>query len=251
MRDGLTAIHRALDAADEPVTFFVRDDDAGWDDGRLLALLDCVEQVGVPIDLAVIPQAAGEGVAAELRARVDRGDVPIGLHQHGWTHANHEGEGRKCEFGDSRDLQAQRADLLRGRDRLHALFGSRIDPVFTPPWNRCNATTLSLLPQLGFAALSRDRTAWPQRVLPEIPVGVDWCRLRRDATATGADASAAIGAAFVRRIGAAVQPIGLMLHHAAMDESDLELLRAWLPALRAHPQVRWASMRQLLTEVPV
>lgn len=248
MRDGLSQIVRALDAAADPVTFFVRDDDAGWDDARLSALLDCVERSGVPIDLAVIPQAVGDALAVELRARVDRADVPIGLHQHGWSHANHESAGRKCEFGDERAAVDQHADILRGRDRLHVMFGSRIDPVFTPPWNRCTAATVSLLPELGFAALSRDRSAWPQQTLPEMPVDIDWCRVRRDAEARGADAGAALGAAIARGIEAGREPLGLMLHHAAMDAADLVLLQAWLPALRRHPHARWASMRQMLIE---
>ena len=58
-RGSVNVLLRALDAASGPVPFFLRDDDAGWDDARLFALLDCTQQAGVPIDLAVIPQSTG------------------------------------------------------------------------------------------------------------------------------------------------------------------------------------------------
>ena len=72
---GISAVLTALDAATAPVHFFIRDDDAGWDDARLFALLRCTERARVPIDLAVIPQATGVGLRRSLsraaRARVD------------------------------------------------------------------------------------------------------------------------------------------------------------------------------------
>ena len=77
---------------------------------------------------------------------------PVGLHQHGLAHVNHEREGRKCEFGPSRDAAAQRRDIADGRERLAALLGDRVDPIFTPPWNRCTADTGAVLAELGFAA---------------------------------------------------------------------------------------------------
>ena len=61
----------AVDALPAPVRLFVRDDDAGWEDARLLALLDVMQHAGVPIDLAAIPTAVGEPLAAELGRRID------------------------------------------------------------------------------------------------------------------------------------------------------------------------------------
>ena len=56
MRDGLSPVIALLDAlARRRSTLFLRDDDAGWDDARLLALLDTMARAGVPIDLAVDP----------------------------------------------------------------------------------------------------------------------------------------------------------------------------------------------------
>ena len=103
----------------------------------------------------------------------------MGLHQHGLAHANHEREGRKCEFGPSRGLEAQRRDIEAGRARLTDLLGDRVDPIFTPPWNRCTTDTGTALAELGFRVLSRESRAEPLGVpgLFELPIHIDWVRL--------------------------------------------------------------------------
>jgi hypothetical protein len=235
----------ALDAAPAAVPFFLRDDDAGWDDPKLFALLDRTQHAGVPIDLAVIPQATTPALAAELCARADSAPGLIGLHQHGYAHHNHEAAGRKCEFGDSRSAATQQDDLCLGRQRLRECFGTRLDAIFTPPWNRCSAATPPLLARLGFAALSRSRGAAAQQCLPELPVDVDWCKQRRLAAAQGGGSGPLVAAELAQRV-AAGGPVGLMLHHADMDTHDLALLDELLQATRRHPHVRWMPMRELL-----
>lgn len=245
MQAGVNAMIAALDAAPSPVDIFLRDDDAGWDDARLLALLDCVEQAGAPIDLAVIPRACSASLARELHARMDTAPERIGVHQHGLAHANHETVQRKCEFGGARCTEQQRRDLCDGRARLRDLFGSRLETIFTPPWNRCSSGTPALLAELGYTALSRDRSAPAQRALPELPVDVDWCKERHVAALHGEDAGTRMGLALARRIAAA-KKVGLMLHHADMDAQDLLVLSALLAASMRHPQARWVSMGALL-----
>ena len=246
---GISAVLAALDAATAPVHFFIRDDDAGWDDARLFALLRCTELAGVPIDLAVIPQATGVGLAAELRACVDGPGGRIGLHQHGHAHSNFETTGRKCEFGPSRDLQAQRRDLIAGREHLHTRFGARLDAFFTPPWNRCSDATPDLLAGLGYTGLSRDRSAPLQQALPELRVDVDWCRQQRLASERGEPGGDAIGLDLARHVcGGAT--VGLMLHHAQMGDAELNWLGDALSNWARHPNARWRPMRELLRELP-
>lgn len=242
---GLHALRAALDAATAPVAFFLRDDDAGWDDGALIALLDVVQAAGVPIDLAVIPQATSPALASALHARIDAAPATVGVHQHGYAHSNHETVGRKCEFGDARVVAAQRVDLMAGRRRLQALFGHRLDPIFTPPWNRCSAAAPALLAELGFAALSRSRGAPGQSALVELPIDVDWCRQRRLAAPRGEDGLEQIATELARRVRLG-GPVGLMLHHADMDAADLQLLRRLLDSTRNHPHARWRLMRDIL-----
>ena len=229
MKAGLKAVIDALDASASPVDFFIRDDDAGWDDERLFALLRCTERARVPIDLALIPQATGSALAAELSACFDAAGGMIGLHQHGHAHSNFETAGRKCEFGPTRDLQAQRRDLVAGREHLRTLFGARLDAFFTPPWNRCSVATPSLLAELGYAGLSRDRTAFAQQALPELRVDLDWCKQWRLATERGEGTGDAIAFELARHVQSGAT-VGLMLHHAQMSDTELQWLQAWLSA---------------------
>ena len=211
----LDPVAAALDAAPAPVPVFFRDDDAGWRDDRLRALLDRFEACGLPLDVAAIPQALGPAMAREL---VRRG-VPV--HQHGLAHANHEPNGRKHEFGPSRPRAAQRQDIAAGRALLAERVGA-VEPIFTPPWNRCTRDTGLCLAELGFAVLSREARAEPFGLLPELNVALDWCRLSPEAFAAG--------------FAAAAPPVGVMFHHAAMDDQEMDRAGELLALMAAHPR---------------
>jgi peptidoglycan/xylan/chitin deacetylase (PgdA/CDA1 family) len=234
----LGAVEDALDAAPAPVAFFFRDDDAGWRDARLVALLDLFAARGLPVDLAVIPAELDAGLARELVAR-----PAVGLHQHGFAHVNHEREGRKCEFGPSRPAERQRADIEAGRARLADLLGDRVDPLFTPPWNRCTGTTGRCLAELGFRALSREARAEPLGIpgLRELPVAVDWFAHRKGVRLSPAELGARLAAA----IGSG-KPVGLMLHHALMEAGDMRRAAGLLALLAGHERVRPLAMMQLV-----
>jgi len=243
MRDELSPVIELLDALESPIEAFVRDDDAGWDDARLLALLDTMAHAGVPIDLAAIPLAVSDPLAAELNARIDAVPGSVGVHQHGTAHANHEAEGRKCEFGSARHAQDQLHDLRGGRRLLQHFFGERLQPIFTPPWNRCAPYTPGLLAEQGFVALSRDRGAPAQQALPELPVDIDWSRQYREGGATAAARALALA---LHERAADGAPLGLMLHHAVMAPDELALLGGWLGRLERHGRLRWRPMAALL-----
>lgn len=233
----------ALDALPGPITAFVRDDDAGWENDRLLALLDTVEAAGACIDLAAIPLAVSDPLVAELCARIDAAPQRLAIHQHGCAHVNHEAEGRKCEFGPSRSAESQRHDIRGGWLLLQHLFGARVQPIFTPPWNRCATHTPGVLYELGFAALSRDRGAPAQPALPEIAVDVDWSRHLREGGPVAA--ARALADALRARAGDGA-PIGLMLHHATMDAQSLAQFGELLARLTRHGALRWQPMATLL-----
>jgi hypothetical protein len=141
----LDRLRKRLDQAPKPITFFFRDDDAGWDDEALLWLLDIFGEEPAPLDLAVIPGSADEALATTLLDRRGGAVRRLRFHQHGFRHVNHEATGRKCEFGPSRDRAEQAADIEAGRDRLRGLLGAALDPIFTPPWNRCSQITVDVL----------------------------------------------------------------------------------------------------------
>jgi hypothetical protein len=237
MGSWLQPVEDALRAARSPVSLFFRDDDAGWGDARLLALLDRFSTCGLPVDLAVIPLELDAGLARELVARPG-----VGLHQHGLAHVSHEREGRKCEFGPARDLVAQRRDIEAGRERLASTLGDRLDPIFTPPWNRCTAETGQALAELGFRVLSREARAAPLEVpgLLELPVRVDWFAhdhgRRLSPPELGVRIAAALGAG---------GPVGVMFHHAAMDDEDMRRASDLLGLLAGHERVRPARIMEL------
>jgi Ser/Thr protein kinase RdoA (MazF antagonist) len=240
--DWLAPARAALDATPAPIDVFFRDDDAGWDDRRLGLLVDLFAAHGLPLDLAVIPDAITPAVAARLRALVD-GGAPLGLHQHGFRHRNHEPDGRPCEFGAARSATAQRRDIAAGRDLLAAALGDAVDPIFTPPWNRCTRATGEALAALGFACLSREARAEPLGVpgLRELQVHVDWFASRRGEALDRAALGTLLGEA-LRRGG----PVGIMFHHAGMDAGERRDAGALLRLLASHERVRPHLMRDLI-----
>lgn len=237
------ALLRALDRAEAPVSFFVRDDDAGWADDRLFELLRVMEVAEMPIDLAAIPTAITPELGRELKAR-KRAGHRLGIHQHGFAHLNHETRGRKNEFGAGRELVHREADLRRGRDILRAAFEESLDPIFTPPWNRVSPDTPFMLAALGFAALSRDVTAPEQHALPEVVVHSDWSKQWRLAVQCQTDPTQRIANDLARHVAPGAC-LGLMLHHAAMGPAELDSLGKLLAAWGSHPNARWLPMMAL------
>jgi len=242
MPDWLLPVRNALDRATTPVAIFIRDDDAGWDDPALHRLLDRCARHAIAIDLAAIPAAMSDSLAHELHMRIEAGES-IGVHQHGFSHTNHQGSGRKCEFGDERSGQQQHDDIAAGQQRLARLFGRHLDRFFTPPWNRCNQDTADALNALGFALLSRDRTAAPIDAahLIELPVAVDWSKWMHDP-----DGLTVLAGKLVQAL-ASPGPCGIMLHHADMRPADLDALEALLALLANHPMALSTSMARCAT----
>ncbi len=218
----------SLDRSIAPVDVFFRDDDAGWEDERLLELIARIAEHGLPLDLAVIPTELHEALATTLS------ESHAGLHQHGYAHTNHEAEGRKCEFGPARAKGAQRADIAAGRERLRELLGDRVDPFFTPPWNRCTRDTGEALVALDFTLLSREHRAEPLGLLPELPVHLDVARLSAEELDTRFAAHVADGG-----------PVGVMFHHAVMEPEDMARADRLLAVLAGHESVVPRSMAEL------
>ncbi len=243
MSDWLDPLRLALDEAGTPIEFFFRDDDGGWSDTRLLKLLDCFDQYSVPIDLAVIPAALTTTMAQELAARVATNPRRIGIHQHGFAHSNHEQSGRKCEFGVSRSIDLQCLDIERGKLRLAELLGTVVNPIFTPPWNRCTRATGERLVRLGFSALSRDHTARPLELpgLIELPIQIDWFAKQKGLRVGRGCISKAI-AGSVRQ----GQLIGIMLHHQLMEAEDRLAMSELLALIKTHQKARSNLMHELV-----
>jgi Uncharacterized protein conserved in bacteria (DUF2334) len=232
----LDPVRAAIDGSPAPVEVFFRDDDAGWAPDRLRALLDRFEHHELPVDLAVIPAALGETLAAELRVRATT--QRLGLHQHGFAHRNHEPDGRKYEFGPHRAPDRQRCDIEAGAARMADLLGDLVQPIFTPPWNRCTVDTGRCLAELGLSVLSRESRAAPLEVpgLDEVPIRIDF--VKPDRAEQLATAVAEGG------------PIGVMLHHAVMDRENVERADELLALVATHPRVRASAILDYAARVP-
>ena len=243
MRHWLDPVRAALKQFDGPINCFFRDDDAGWADDRLAALLNCFAEFGIALDLAVIPSELRDDLADALLQRYINHPKLLGLHQHGYCHTNHELTGRKCEFGASRNLEQQAHDIEQGANLLKRKLGKVIDPIFTPPWNRCSSATVAALQRFGFRALSRDSSAATLDLgnLASIPVCVDWSKHRDgghvNQPVLGAQLAAAITSA----------PVGIMLHHAVMEQADRAALSEFLELLNRQRRVKCLPMRALVT----
>ena len=240
----LDPVGRGLDQAGAPVTVFFRDDDAGWAHERLETLLDVFARHRAPIDLAVIPEALDTMHANWLRTRRAATGGLVGLHQHGLSHRNHEAEGRKCEFGPSRPPAVQREDIERGRRLLTGLLGSDLDPIFTPPWNRCTPDTGAVLAELELV-LSRDATAAPLGIaaLRELPIAIDWFAHRKGERIARAE----LGERIAERL-TAPGPVGIMLHHAVMEHEDMSGTEELVVLLAGHPAASLRTMGSLASE---
>lgn len=243
----LDPVRQALDELHRPADFFFRDDDAGWGDDRLWPLLDVFAEHALPVDVAVIPAELTAGLARALDARAACSPGPLRFHQHGFAHVNHESVGRKYEFGPSRPRQLQHQDIAEGRRRLNELLGPSIEPIFTPPWNRCTPETGQCLAELGFPVLSREAKATPLAVpgLAELPVNVDWFAHRKGVRLSRAELGDLV-AAKVRE----GRPVGVMFHHAVMDADERADAGALLALVADHPTAAPSPMRELVGVAP-
>lgn len=242
----LEPLRQALDGADRPVPFFFRDDDIGWADDRLWPLLDCFDDAGLPLDLAVIPAAIEPQTALRLRERIARSSGRLAAHQHGCTHANYEAQGRRYEFGPSRKARQQLDDLVRGRRLLADALGPRlVVPIFTPPWNRCTPVTGRCVARLGsYKVLSRDVTAAPLGTdlgeVVELPVTVDWFARRKGVRLDREGIGELLGAS-----AAAGGPVGVMFHHEITSDADLAAVADLLEVVAGHPAAAPAPMLEV------
>ena len=239
----LDPLKRSLDQVSVPIAFFFRNDDVGWEDARLFELVDVFARYEVPIDLAVIPKSVSPETAAGLGKVVAERPESLAIHQHGFAHVNHEQTGRKCEFGESRSSELQHADIAAGKELLNDLFGPITDPIFTPPWNRCTASTAASLRDEGFTLLSRDITArqFNTANLMELPVSIDWFGHRKNVRLTPNEIGSSLGAAVTSQAS-----VGVMLHHALVVDDEREMIGELLKLLSSHSQVRCRLMRDIV-----
>jgi hypothetical protein len=240
---------------------FFRDDDVAEDEPSLCRLLDLFAEHAVPLNLEIIPGQLTAAGSRRLRDHREQAPSLLDLHQHGWTHQNHEASGRKCEFGPARSFEEQLKDLRAGRDRLLDEFGSAFVPVFTPPWNRYSSATIKALVELGFDAFSAlwrpaATAAWPShpvlegglRALPATLDLIEWGDRRRLRPVDELLATLTGQLVEQGQAGPGAPPVGILLHHAVMDDAAFDFLKRLLPILRESGSVEVLSFSTLLSD---
>ncbi len=195
-----------------------RDDDAVAQTAALDRLTDLAEALSLPVHLAVIPQAATEGLARFCASTAFT--VPL---VHGWAHQDHAPEGqKKAEFGHPRPDAV--TETRRALDRMQHLFGPHLLPMFVPPWNRIDDTVIAALPAQGYTALSTylprpARLAAPGLV--QINTHIDPIHWRGGGGLVPPETQIAALVAHLqdRRTGRAdvAEPLGILTHHLVQD----------------------------------
>src|SRR5262245_52823005 len=129
------------------VKLFHRLDDVSDVDGRQIAVMEALHELGRHALLAVIPDRLTPAMAREI-ARFPNCDV----FQHGVEHVNR-GDRLKDEFPVTMSRKMTSQLLADGKDKLEQLLGARVTG-YVPPWNYTDPATLDLLAGLGFQYLS-------------------------------------------------------------------------------------------------
>lgn len=220
---------------------FFRADDIGIIDAQFTRMMELFYRERVPLCLAVVPQWITRSHWLAMKGFLPE-DRLWCWHQHGYSHQNHEVSGKKNEFGESRPEDEVRKELEAGYERLRAVIGDSLFPIFTPPWNRCSRTMLALLQELGFRAVSRSIGVEPESEgLPDLFVNVD---LHTGKEQDPQEAMERILTDCQR----AVQNgrVGIMLHHRRMNNHAFLLLEQLLRILKKQERVRLNTFRELL-----
>ena len=200
--------------------FWWRDDDAISDTPALRELAGLAASAGLPVHIAVIPAHADNTLSAYLAGTPDLSPLV-----HGWAHENHAPMGqKKAEFGAHRPINALRDDAERGFGKLYGLFGSRLQPVFVPPWNRIASELVPELPALGYRVLSTATPRahrWAAEGLKQVNTHIDpidW-KGTRGLIDEETLISKVTGLLRDRRTGVtdATEPLGLLTHHLVHD----------------------------------
>ena len=229
------------DAGTAPALWW-RDDDAAAPSPALSRLLSLEKACGVPLALAVIPEAAQADALAGASCVI----------MHGCDHRNRAAPGeKKTEFPAGESDAAALGRLSRARERLAGLAGERFLPVLAPPWNRLRETLIKHLPEAGIHGLSRYGARLGRSDgVPEVNTHVDIIAWRGDRGFLGDDAALDLMVRHLaaRRRGAvdAEEPTGLLTHHAQHDAGAWRFLERLFDETRAGG-ARWRSPGEVFT----
>ncbi|MFY2822737.1 polysaccharide deacetylase family protein [Ruegeria sp. MALMAid1280] len=220
-----------------------RDDDAVSATPQLETLSELSRSLDLLVHLAIIPRDADAG----LVEYVGQHDTLIPV-VHGWAHKNHASpKEKKSEFRLHRPIPEILADARAGFERLNALFGDRLRPIFVPPWNRIAPEVVRELPALGYRVIS---TATPRKMRTPAPGleqinthldPIDW-RGTRGLVAPNRLIKQTVDLLRDRREERAdnTEPFGVLTHHLVHDPDIWTFTEDLLRRLLDGPGFAWA-----------
>lgn len=218
----------------DPGYLFFRVDDVGVPGKNFARIMELFTRYRVPLSLAVIPTWLTMPRWKQLKG-LSRKDPSLWCwHQHGWRHVNHECQGKKGEFGQSRSPSQIKKDLVKGKGKLEMYMGKDFYPVFTPPWNRCSNVALKIIKELGYHAISRS-----QGSMPPAPEGLADFQVNVDLhTRKELQPHESLNHLLAELKDSLLSgSCGIMIHHRQMNEAAFSFLNFLLSIL-----VRWRGL---------
>lgn len=213
---------------------FFRADDIGVPSHQFKEMVSLFIRHKVPLCLAVVPAWFSQTRLSALQ-QITGKSSQFCWHQHGWLHKNHELSGKKQEFGSNRSDEQIRQDLINGQKKLANLLQRQFSPFFTPPWNRCNASTLCFLEKLQYKGVSRSKGASPLTTdnLPDFQVNVDLHTRKEMDTKDSLHC-------LLKEIRTSLSSgiTGVMLHHQRMNGRAIHLLDVFLEVLAEFKEIK-------------
>jgi peptidoglycan/xylan/chitin deacetylase (PgdA/CDA1 family) len=225
---------------------FFRADDIGAGGCAFEALCNLFRDHDIPLAMSVVPAWLSAVRQRKLFECAPLDEALWGWHQHGWRHVNWQRSGKKSEFGEHRPLEKQWRDIWQGREKMLRVFHDHLLPVFTPPWNRLSGSTLKILQQLGFKAVSIPKPL-PRGM--KTPAGLKNLRVQLDLhTRKGVDASTDFQNLLAELVSllARKEPSGIVIHHQRMTAFALEFIDELLRLLRNRGNVAFMSFQEIL-----
>lgn len=260
------------------ILVFFRADDIGVPSHQFEQMLTLFIKHKMPLGLAIVPSWFTSARKDALSRLTELSSSQWCWHQHGWLHKNHEPTlldqntriqlinenkrfrsqpirgshvsnkriAKKQEFGPSRSADAIMLDLQRGKQRLINTLGDSFFPLFTPPWNRCSATTLSTLVELQFKAISRSQGAQPEasEKLTEININVDLHTRKEPDPQTSLEN---LLMELTHSISSGL--CGIMLHHQRMNTIAFHFLDTLLEVISTNQALTPLSYPELLEQM--
>jgi len=223
-----------------------RDDDAIEPTTALAKLAVVSQRVGLPVHLAIIPAHVRDTLADVVDGQTL---IPV---VHGWSHRNHAPQSqKKSEFGATRPLEIRANEASVSLARLTNLFGTALQPMFVPPWNRIAPDMTGKLAALGYTSLS----TFTPRTTPDAAPGlaqinthldpIDWHNTRSliDPDALIAQVTRQL---CDRRTGKAdaTEPYGILTHHLVHDAAIWTFTEQLILRLMNGPAYAWTDQKQ-------